>query len=154
MIKVIGQMSRLANKMTFNLIPESLASFLIVGLLGVVVHLCVLKITMAGVTHDFKHANLTAMLFAATFNYFLNNKSTFSDKTLVGRHIFLGYFCYIGITAIGMAISLLISTRLYATYGMAVPAALCGIIAGSFWNYFMSYTIVWNFLFHRSKQRV
>jgi putative flippase GtrA len=154
MIKVIGQMSRLANKMTFNLIPESLASFLIVGSLGVVVHLCVLKITMISVTHDFKYANLTAMLFAATFNYFLNNKSTFSDKALVGRHVYLGYFCYVGITAAGMAISLFISTRLYATHGMAIPAALCGIIVGSFWNYFMSYTIVWNFLFNRSKPRV
>jgi dolichol-phosphate mannosyltransferase len=153
MIKVIGQLSRLVNKTTFNLIPESLASFLIVGALGVFVHLSVLKISMGTVIHDFKYANLTAMLFAATFNYFLNNKSTFSDRALVGQHIFLGYFCYVGITAVGMAISLFISTRLYIAHGMAIPAALCGIVVGSLWNYVLSYTIVWNFLFNRSKQR-
>jgi dolichol-phosphate mannosyltransferase len=152
MIKIIGRLSRLARKMTFNLLPESLISFLIVGSLGVLVHLTVLKIAMTTAIHEFKYANLTAMLFAATFNYIVNNKSTFSDKSLVGRHVFLGYFCYVGITAVGMAISLLISTRIYAEHGMPMIAALCGIIVGSLWNYFLSYTIVWKFIFHLSKQ--
>jgi putative flippase GtrA len=153
MIRLIGQLSRFTRKMTFNLLPESLISFLIVGALGVLVHLSVLKITMTAFTLDFKYANLTAMLFAATFNYIMNNKSTFSDKALVGHHLYLGYICYVGITAVGMAISLLISTRIYAAHGMPMISALAGIIAGSFWNYCMSYTIVWKFLFHLSKQR-
>jgi len=153
MIKIIGQLSRFIRKVTFNLLPESLISFLIVGSLGVLVHLSILKIAMATVAHDFKYANLTAMLFAATFNYVLNNKSTFSDNALVGQHIYLGYFCYIGITAVGMAISLLISTRIYAAHGTPIIAALSGIVVGSLWNYFLSYTIVWKFLFNRSKQR-
>jgi dolichol-phosphate mannosyltransferase len=71
---------------------------------------------------------------------------------LAGQHIFFGYFFYIGITALGMGLSLLISTRLYSQYGMPMFAALCGIVAGSFWNYFMSYTIIWKFLFKLSRQ--
>jgi putative flippase GtrA len=152
MIEVIGSLARLARKMTFNLLPESLLSFLIVGSLGVVVHLSVLKISMATWMHDFKYANLTAMLFAATFNYVANNKSTFKDRSLAGQHAFVGYFCYIGITALGMGLSLFISTRFYSQYGMPMIAALCGIVVGSFWNYFMSYTIIWKFLFKLSRQ--
>jgi putative flippase GtrA len=155
MIGFIGQLSRLVRKLSFNLLPESLISFLIVGSLGVVVHLTILKISLSTTTilHEFKYANLTAMLFAATFNYFVNNKSTFSDKALVGPHVYLGYFCYVGITAVGMGISLFISTRIYATHGMPMIAALCGIVAGSLWNYFLSYTIVWKLVFNLSKQR-
>jgi putative flippase GtrA len=118
----------------------------------VVVHLSVLKISMATWMHDFKYANLTAMLFAATFNYVANNKSTFKDRSLAGQHAFVGYFCYIGITALGMGLSLFISTRFYSQYGMPMIAALCGIVVGSFWNYFMSYTIIWKFLFKLSRQ--
>lgn len=153
MIKLIKQASSLARKMTFNLLPESLLSFLIVGSLGVLVHLSVLKITMATISHDFKYANLTAMLVAATFNYILNNNATFSDKSLAGRHVFLGYFCYLGITAVGMALSLLISTRIYAAHGLPVAAALAGIAIGAVWNYVLSYTVVWKLLFNLSKQR-
>lgn len=152
MIKIIGQLSRFARKLSFNLLPESLISFLIVGSLGVLVHLTVLKISMSTVIHEFKYANLTAMLFAATFNYVVNNKSTFSDKALVGKHIYLGYLCYIGITAVGMGISLFISTRIYAAHGMPMIAALCGIVVGSLWNYFLSYTIVWKYVFNLSRQ--
>jgi putative flippase GtrA len=152
MIKIIGQMSRLARKMTFNLLPESLLSFLIVGAFGVLVHLSVLKTSMEFGGVQFKYANLTAMLFAATFNYLVNNKSTFRDRQLVGHHVWLGYLCYIAITGVGLGLSLLISTRLYAQHGMPMISALCGIIVGSLWNYFMSYTIVWKFLFRLSKQ--
>lgn len=152
MVKTIGQLSRLARRMTFNLLPESLISFLIVGSLGVLVHLSIMKSSMAILDLQFKYANLTAMLFAATFNYLVNNKSTFRDRQLAGRHVWLGYLCYIAITGFGLGLSQLISTHLYAQHGMPVVSALCGIIASSLWNYFMSYTIVWKFLFSLSKQ--
>jgi putative flippase GtrA len=153
MIKFIAELSRIGSKITFRLLPETLISFLIVGSFGVLVHLAVLKTAMAWVLPEFKYANLLAMLVAATFNFILNNKSTFSDKALVGRHILLGYLFYIGITALGLAISLFISTRVYAQHGAPIIAALCGIAAGSLWNYFMSYTFVWKLLSNLSRQR-
>ncbi|HTV84721.1 MAG TPA: GtrA family protein [Dyella sp.] len=153
MIKTIAWLTQLGRKLTFNLLPESLISFLVVGALGVLVHLTVLKLSMSTIIHAFTYANLMAMVFAATFNYVLNNNSTFADSALVGRHVYLGYVCYVGITAVGMAISLSISTRIYATHGMPMIAALCGIVAGSLWNYLVSYTLVWKFLFSLSKQQ-
>jgi putative flippase GtrA len=152
MIKTITWLTRLGRRLTLNVLPESLISFLIVGSLGVLVHLAVLKLSMSTIIHAFTYANLTAMLFAATFNYVLNNNATFADNALVGRHVYLGYVCYVGITAVGMAISLFLSTKLYAAHGMPMIAALGGIVAGSLWNYLVSYTVVWKFLFSLSKQ--
>lgn len=154
MIRFIGKLTQLGRKLTFNLLPASLISFLIVGSLGVGVHLAVLKTTLAFITHDFKYANLTALVFAATFNYVLNNESTFRDSGLTGRHAILGYFIYMGVTSLGMVLSLYISTHVYS-YGLTpIPAALCGIVAGSMWNYFMSYTFVWKLLFKRSNREI
>ncbi|GGA11248.1 GtrA family protein [Dyella caseinilytica] len=154
MIRFIGKLTQFGRKLSFNLLPASLISFLIVGSLGVGVHLAVLKSTLALITHQFMYANLTALVFAATFNYVLNNESTFSHNGLTGRHAILGYFIYMGVTSLGMVISLYISTHVYS-YGLTpVPAALCGIVAGSMWNYFMSYTFVWKLLFKSSAQKV
>lgn len=152
MIKFIGNLTRLGRKLTLNLLPASLISFLVVGSLGVGIHLVVLKSTLALITHQFKYANLTALLFAATFNYVLNNESTFSHNGLSGRHAILGYFIYMGVTSLGMVISLYISTHVYNLGITAIPAALSGIVAGSMWNYFMSYTFVWKLLFKSSSR--
>jgi len=152
MIRLIAKLTRLGRRLTFNLLPASLISFLIVGSLGIVVHLTVLKSTLALITHQFKYANLTALVFAATFNYVLNNASTFSHNGLSGRHAVLGYFIYMGVTSLGMVVSLYISTHVYS-YGIGpIPAALCGIVAGSMWNYLMSYTFVWKLLFRGSNR--
>lgn len=152
MIRAIDWLTRLGRTMTFGLLPESLISFLIVGSLGAIVHLCVLKLAMATVIHEFKYAYLVAMLVAAKFNFFLNNKSTFKDRMLAGRHIFLGYFVYLGIISVGMGISMLVATRFYAEYHIPMVAAVCGIVSGSFWNYFASNTLVWKVIFNLSKQ--
>jgi putative flippase GtrA len=153
LVKLIEQLTQLGCRLTFNLFPRSLISFLIVGTLGVGVHLTVLKSALALVTHQFKYANLTALVFAATFNYVLNNESTFSHNGLSGRHAIAGYFIYMAVTSLGMLLSLYISTHVYS-YGFSpVPAALCGIVAGSMWNYFMSYTFVWKLLFKSSNRK-
>jgi putative flippase GtrA len=154
MIRFIGKLTQLGRRLSFNLLPASLISFLIVGSLGVVVHLTVLKTTLALITHQFKYANLTALVFAATFNYVLNNESTFRHNGLTGRHAVLGYFIYMAVTSLGMVLSLYLSTHVYG-YGVGpIAAALCGIVAGSMWNYFMSYTFVWKLLFKSSNQEV
>lgn len=146
MIKFIGRLARFGVRLSMGIFPESLVSFLIVGTLGVVVHISVLKTVLAIHDMPFKYANLCAMLVASTFNYLMNNESTFRATSLAGKHVFLGYFFYLGITSLGMILSLGISTHVYEWHIGPVLAALAGIVAGSLWNYFMSYTFVWKLL--------
>jgi putative flippase GtrA len=151
-IKFIGRLARLGVRLSFGLIPETLISFLIVGSLGVLVHLAVLNVAMRMLVVSFQHANLAAMTVAATFNYFINNSSTFREKSLSGSRIVIGYLGYLCITSLGMGISFLLSSYLYNHYREAIIAALGGILVGSVWNYFMSYNFVWKLLSNMTKR--
>jgi dolichol-phosphate mannosyltransferase len=106
----------------------------------------VLKTLMLLVTENFRYANASAMLVAATFNYLMNNKATYKETSLSGKRIFAGYAIYLSITSAGLALSLLISGEVYDNIAMPMVAALSGIVVGSLWNYFMSYNFVWKLL--------
>lgn len=146
MIKLIGRVARIGVRISFGILPETLVSFLVVGALGVLVHITVLKTAMLLASSSFQSANLIAMFFAASFNYFLNNQSTFREQTLAGHRVIVGYFSYLCINSLGLGISFFVSSRLYSHYPFPIPAALAGIVSGSLWNYLMSYTFVWKLL--------
>jgi len=146
MIRLIRWGAALAHSLVRGMIPLSLLSFLIVGALGVVVHLSILKFAMLVLGLPFRPANALSMIGAATFNFCLNNLSTFSDKKLGGRRVLVGYALYMGITSLGLIVSLGVSSVAYAHGLPPVLAALCGIAVGSLWNYCMSYTFVWRLL--------
>ena len=86
------------------------------------------------------------MIVAATFNYLMNNKSTYRETSLSGGRIFAGYAIYLSITSLGLGLSLLISGEIYDRIQLPLIAALAGIVIGSMWNYFMSYNFVWKML--------
>lgn len=146
MIRLIRWGAATAHSLFRGMIPLSLLSFLIVGALGVVVHLSILKIGMNVLGIPFRSANALSMVCAATFNFCLNNLSTFRDKMLGGRRVLVGYALYMGITSLGLIVSLSVSSVVYSHGLSPVLAALCGIVVGSLWNYCMSYTFVWRLL--------
>lgn len=146
MINFVNQVSGFVHRLCVGLVPRSLISFFTVGAFGMVVHLAIMKAGMGALHLDFRVANLVAVIGAATFNYYLNNAATFSDRTLRGRSILVGYMLYMGVTSLGLAISMGVSSALYAHGFSPVVAALGGIVCGSMWNYLMSYTFVWRLI--------
>lgn len=148
--RFVQRLTGLVIFLTRGLLPRSLISFLIVGSLGVVVHMSVLKAVLTLGTENFRYANACAMLVAASFNYLLNNKATYSHTSLSGKRIVAGYAIYLAITSAGLGLSLLLSGEVYDRIGMPMPSALVGIVAGSLWNYFMSYNFVWKLLSPKS----
>lgn len=146
MLHYIDKFAGILEIRTSRLLPKTLIAFLLVGSAGVVVHLAILNFALHFITSEFKYANATAMLSAATFNYLLNNKATFHARTLTGLRVVFGYVIYLLITSVGLFTSLLISTWVFDRCGLAMLSALCGIGVGAFWNYFMSYTFVWKLL--------
>jgi dolichol-phosphate mannosyltransferase len=144
--RFIGRLANFAFRLTRGIFPLSLISFLIVGSLGVLVHMSVLKTLMLTATESFRYANALAMIVAATFNYLMNNNSTYRETSLSGGRIFAGYAIYLSITSLGLGLSLLISGEIYDEIQMPLISALAGIVIGSLWNYFMSYNFVWKML--------
>jgi len=148
---LIRRIANLAYRITRGIFPLSLISFLIVGSLGVLVHMSVLKTLMLTSTDSFRYANAGAMIVAASFNYLMNNKSTYRETSLAGKRIIAGYLIYLTITSLGLGLSLLISGEVYDRIQMPMISALCGIVVGSLWNYFMSYNFVWKMLSPKPK---
>lgn len=111
----------------------------------------VLKTLMLTTTDSFRYANACAMIVAASFNYLMNNKSTYRETSLSGGRIFAGYAIYLSITSAGLALSLLISGEIYDSTHLPMLSALGGIVIGSLWNYFMSYNFVWKMLSPKPK---
>jgi putative flippase GtrA len=153
MINLINWSASFAHRLCRGLLPRSLISFLMVGALGMGVHLAIMKTGMVAFDLHFRAANLLAMIGAATFNYYLNNLATFSDKTLSGRSVFVGYALYMGVTSLGLVISMSVSSVAYAHGYYPVVAAIFGIVCGSLWNYLMSYTFVWRMISRYTSRR-
>jgi dolichol-phosphate mannosyltransferase len=146
MLQLINTLSAFVHRLSGRMVPVTLISFLIVGSLGVVVHMVALKLSMNFISDNFRVSNALAMLCAATFNYTLNNKSTFRHDGLAGKRVLAGYLIYLGITSLGLGASLLVSGAVFDRTGAPMVSALCGIVVGSLWNYFMSYNFVWKLL--------
>jgi dolichol-phosphate mannosyltransferase len=146
MLQLINDLSALVHRLSRRLLPLTLISFLIVGSLGVVVHMLILKLSLHFISDNFRVSNGLAMLCAASFNYTLNNKSTFRHDGLTGKRVLAGYLIYLSITSLGLVASLLVSGAVFDRTQAPMIAALCGIVVGSLWNYFMSYNFVWKLL--------
>jgi len=146
MLYLINTLSALMHRLSRGLLPTTLISFLIVGSLGVVVHMAVLKLSLHFISDNFRLSNGLAMLCAASFNYTLNNKSTFRHDGLRGKRVLTGYVIYLAITSLGLAASLMVSGAVFDRTQAPMGAALCGIVVGSLWNYFLSYNFVWKLL--------
>ena len=74
----------LVDKLSRGLLPARFVMFVLVGGLGVVVHLAVLSILFAALHRPFLVAQAAATLIAMTSNFFLNNVLTFRDSRLHG----------------------------------------------------------------------
>jgi len=141
----------LYDKWLGRIIPTRFALFGTIGAAGVVVHMAVLALFLrlsggAFAGHpvtEFEIGQTLAALVAMTFNFALNNSLTYADKRLKGAALLGGWLrfaltCLVGLLAnVGVAAVLV-------RFGMhAYPAALCGIVVGSVWNYALSSRFVW-----------
>jgi dolichol-phosphate mannosyltransferase len=129
-------------KLTGGFVDPRFIFFLIVGTLGLVVHLAFL---MAGLLwFTFPTAQSIATFAAMTSNFFLNNELTYRDRRLKGWSMlwgFLGFcaFCSAGaLTNVGLASWLFSAER--ETWWVAGAA---GALMGAFWNYAMSSLFIW-----------
>jgi len=130
-------------KLSGGFVDTRFIFFLIVGALGLVVHLGVLKAALLA-NSSFPVGQSVATFAAMTSNFFLNNELTYRDRRLKGWSVlwgFLGFcaFCSAGaLTNIGLAAWLFSAER--ETWWVAGAA---GALMGAFWNYAMSSLFIW-----------
>jgi dolichol-phosphate mannosyltransferase len=134
------------NKMTHGLIPVRFATFALVGTIGVVVHLAVLRSTMfTSSAINFASAQTFATLVAMTSNFFLNNWITYRDQKLNGAaSVLRGLSLFYFVCALGAVANVGVATWVFDQTLIWWLAGLAGLVISAIWNYTLSSLFVWS----------
>ena len=133
----------LADKLVGRFVPVRFALFAFIGVLGLGVHLTVLRAALAAPSFDFAKAQATATFVAMTSNFFLNNVFTYRDQRLRGWRLLRGLFSFYLICAVGAVGNVGIATYVFAADNVWWLAGIAGAIVGSVWNYAVSSVFTW-----------
>ncbi|MBV8977647.1 MAG: glycosyltransferase family 2 protein [Alphaproteobacteria bacterium] len=132
----------LISKLSGGLIDPRFIFFALVGALGLLVHIAVLRLAL--LSFGFVPAQSAATLAAMTSNFFLNNELTYRDRRLKGWSMLRGFVAFVLICSIGALTNVGLASWLFSTEREVWwVAGLAGALMGAFWNYAMSSLFVW-----------
>ena len=131
------------DKLVGKWIPTRFALFVIVGAMGVVVHLAVLAPLYLNHRHHFAQAQLIATAMAMTCNFLLNNATTFRDRRLKGWHILAGLLIFYAACSMGALINIAFADLLIHQGIAWYVAGVSGTAISSVWNYGVNAVITW-----------
>ena len=135
----------LAEKSTFRKISARFISFSIIGALGLIFHLGLLRFLLS-VGPAFFQAHIIATAVTISFNFLLNNFLTYRDRRLRGLgSIGAGLLSFYLVCSLGALANVGVAGYIHSSYTSHwILSALCGIAVGTFWNYGMSKTVTWS----------
>jgi dolichol-phosphate mannosyltransferase len=132
-----------ADKAVGHIVPIRLILFMLVGGLGVGVHLGVLGGMLLSGLVSFTMAQAAAVWTSMTFNFALNNIFTYSDRRLRGSRFVTGLFSFYAVCLVGAAANVGVGTWIHGTNHSWWVAGVAGALIGSVWNFAASSVITW-----------
>lgn len=143
-LSVLGDFATLLiEKSVGRLIPAKFVMFAIVGLIGLVAHLCILGLLNKLFGVDFTTSQIAATCIAIVCNFYFNNIFTYGSTPLKGPRMVLGFVFFLIICGIGAIPNVLLARFLYFDNIYWMGAGAAGIIVTAIWNYSISSRIVW-----------
>ena len=133
----------LLDKLIGRYVPVRFVAFIIVGSIGVVVHLVALTLLFIVLNIAFLLSQILASVFAMTINFALNNLFTYRDKRLSGWHWVRGWLSFLLACSIGMVANVGMAAFLFERDFGWTLAALAGIVVGAVWNYATTMVYTW-----------
>ncbi len=133
----------LLDKAMGNLLPARFVLFLLVGAVGLLVHLSVLGVLLYEARLRFAVAQIAATIVAMTFNFLLNNVTTFRDRRLHGAKLITGLAIYYVACSIGAVTNLAFAQFLLNKGSPWYIAGLAGMSISSVWNYGVNTVFTW-----------
>jgi dolichol-phosphate mannosyltransferase len=130
-------------KLSNGLVEPRFIFFALVGALGIIVNLAVLKIALLAWPMSFIQAKSVATFFSMTSNFLLNNGLTYRDRRLRGWGMLSGFIGFCAIGAVGAVTDVGLASQLYADREVWWVAGLAGAVMGVLWNYAMSSMFIW-----------
>lgn len=132
----------LIEKVTRGLVPPKFVLFSIVGGLGLLPHLLVLKI-MIDSGSGFLAAQVTATFLAMAFNYLLNNTVTYRTDRRRGMRFVAGYFIFCAVCSLGAIANISVANLAMNEMNSWPLAGLAGAIMSSVFNFGVATRFVW-----------
>lgn len=139
---VAEYLALLIDKYSGGFLPPRLVMFLVVGGLGVFVHMSVLGSLIAGGV-GFARADIVAVVAAMTFNFFLNNVFTYRDRKLRGWKMARGLISFYLVCGIGAVANVGIGMWVNTQDERWWIAGLAGVLIGAVWNFAASSFVTW-----------
>ena len=133
----------LSDKLLGPYFPTRFVMFVLVGLLGVIVHLAVLGFAHKIMLITFYYSQVIATFTAMTVNFNLNNLLTYRDRRLSGVSLIYGHLSFYLICGIGAIANFQIAQMLFNLRVPWMIAGFLGAMISSVWNYGVSSTITW-----------
>ena len=133
----------LIDKMIGNYVPTRFVVFVLVGSLGMVVHLTCLALLYLVAKESFAISQTAATMVAMTFNFLLNNVVTFRDRRLRGWRILTGLLTFYLACSVGALMNVSFAEFLHQ---QAIPwyvAGISGTAISSVWNYGVNTILTW-----------
>lgn len=131
------------SKLTGGLVPATFLLFGMVGASGIAVHLASLSLFHYSLGFNFINAQIAATLVAMTWNFFLNNVLTYSDRRLRGGKLIVGLLGFYLVCSFGALANLSFAAWVYAAEQPPVLAGLAGAIMSSVFNYAVTRLVTW-----------
>lgn len=133
----------LLDKLVGQWIPARYALFGMVGAVGVLAQLILIRLLLHFSRLTFDSAQLLSSLLVIVLNYAGNNQITFRNRRLRGWRWLVGLVLFAASCSVGLYLNLRVAGGLYgAGVGWAF-ASLAGILIASAWNYSASAILVW-----------
>jgi dolichol-phosphate mannosyltransferase len=133
----------LIDKIIGNYVPTRFVLFVLVGSLGMVIHLSTLALLYAVAKKSFIVAQTSATVAAMTFNFLLNNVVTFRDRRLRGWRLLTGLLTFYMACSLGALMNVSFAEFLHR---QAIPwyvAGVSGTAISSVWNYGVNTILTW-----------
>lgn len=133
----------LLDKVIGNWVPSRFVLFAAVGGLGLLVHLAVLAMLYLSAGKPFLYAQAAATLVAMTFNFLLNNVTTFRDRRLRGFRLGIGLASFYAACSVGAMTNLAFARFLLRAGLPWYLAGMVGMTVSSVWNYGVNTILTW-----------
>ncbi len=133
----------LLDKLVGRWVPARFVAFMLVGSVGVVVHMATLAglLNLAG--QNFLFSQATATLVAMSSNFVLNNLITYRDLRLRGWALLRGWLSFVLACGIGAIANVGVANYLFEQRTGWALAGLAGILVGAVWNYVVTLVYTW-----------
>ena len=133
----------LLDKLFGRFVPVRFVAFIMVGGIGVIVHMAVLAILYQLLDTGFVASQVWATVVAMTVNYVINNVITYRDLQLRGWDWFRGWLSFVLACSIGAVANVGVAGYLFAEDTGWLLAGFAGIVVGAVWNYAITQLYTW-----------